>query len=327
MKKRICTLLLAICLVMVSVSGCGNIASNSSTGKANIFFSVARSDTFIELLVSAAENAASEQGITMDVANAENDIEKQVSQLKEATKSGKYDAIICILVDADTTVEIKAVTEGLPIVFLNSCPQEDLLEAGQYVYVGSDEKVSGQYQVEYVLDKLASKSEINVVLLKGPSIHPTASERTSAVKNAFADSGKKVNYVFLDSADWEVEKAKNMFLIFLKTKQPYDCIICNNDDMALGVIEACKQENIDLSNIPVLGVDATQKGCEAIQAGDMAFTVYQPAKGQGEVAVKVAAVLGNGKDTQGMEGATENGKYVWVPFEKVDKSNVADYMK
>ncbi|MGB4660074.1 MAG: substrate-binding domain-containing protein [Mobilitalea sp.] len=327
MKKTSCTLVLLISIIIISIAGCSNNAGSSSEGTANVFFSVARTDTFIELLVSAAEKAAGEQGVKIEIANAENNIENQVSQLKEATKSGKYDAIICILVDADTTVEIKAVTEGIPIVFLNSCPEEDLLEQGQYVYVGSDEKVAGQYQVEYVLEKLASKNELNVVLLKGPPIHPSAIERTTAVKNTFIDSGKKVNYVFLDAADWEVEKAKNMFLTFLKTKQPYDCVICNNDDMAIGVIEACKEENIDLSNIPILGVDATQRGCEAIQAGDMAFTVYQLASGQGEMAVKVAAALGNGKDTKGIEGATENGKYVWVPFEKVDKSNVSKYMK
>jgi len=327
MKNRIYALILIISIMAISIVGCNSNTGESPAGETSVFFSVARTDTFIELLQSSAVKAASDQGITMDIVNAENNIENQVSQLKEATKSGKYDAIICILVDADTTVEIKAVTEGLPIVFLNSCPEEGLLETGKYVYVGSDEKVAGQYQVEYVLDKLASKSELNVVLLKGPSIHPSAIERTTAVKNAFADSGKKVNYVFLDAANWEVEKAKNMFLTFLQTKQPYDCIICNNDDMALGIVEACKQKNIDLSNLPILGVDATQKGCEAIQAGDMAFTVYQPASGQGEVAVKVAATLGSGKDTQGMEGATEDGKYVWVPFEKVDKSNVADYMK
>ncbi|MFR1950619.1 MAG: hypothetical protein ACLS3D_11815 [Roseburia hominis] len=57
----------------------------------------------------------------------------------------------------------------------------------------------------------------------------------------------------------------------------------------------------------------------------MAFTVYQSGSGQGEAAVKAAIALGSGGTTQGMEGLSDDGLYVWVPFEKVDSSNVADY--
>lgn len=60
-------------------------------------------------------------------------------------------------------------------------------------------------------------------------------------------------------------------------------------------------------------------------AGDMAFTVYQSATGQGEMAVKAAIDLANGGDLSGFKGVTKDKKYVWVPFEKVDSSNVKDY--
>lgn len=95
--------------------------------------------------------------------------------------------------------------------------------------------------------------------------------------------------------------------------------------MALGIIDACKEENIDLDKLPVLGIDATANGCEAIENGDMAFTVYQSGKGQGTAAVEAAAHLANGESVGSMDGVTDDGKYVWVPFEKVDKSNVSDY--
>lgn len=75
---------------------------------------------------------------------------------------------------------------------------------------------------------------------------------------------------------------KEMMEVFFKTGQPYDCVISNNDSMALGAIEALKEHGDDLSEIPVLGVDATTDGCASIKAGEMAFTVYQSATGQGK---------------------------------------------
>ena len=74
----------------------------------------------------------------------------------------------------------------------------------------------------------------------------------------------------------------------MKTGSEVDCVICNNDTMALGVVEACKEAGIDLNSVPVVGVDATADGCQSIQNGDMAFTVYQSGSGQESKAVEMA---------------------------------------
>lgn len=315
----------AIVMIVVSVSGCGqNVAGGKSGIK--IFFSLNQMDTFRQTLVDSAAEQAAQMGAQFVMEDAEGSIEKQVEQLKEAAAQN-YDVIICSPVSVDTAVQLKMSAGDIPIVFVNSCPDEKHLQKGKYIYVGSSEQVAGQFQAEYVLSRLSGRQEINVVLIKGPASHSATEGRTTGVKRTLEESGKQIHYVFEDSANWDTGQAQKLFELFLRTGVSADCVICNNDSMALGVMEACRNNGIDCSTLPILGVDATADGCEAIRNGDMAFTVYQSGSGQGHAAVDAAIQLVGSGSVKDIEGSTEDGKYVWVDFERVDSSNVSNYAK
>ncbi len=313
-----------LAVVLFALTGCGSDSSVASNKDIKILLILNQMDSFRGTLVSAARETAEAQGVQFAFKDAEGSIENQVNYLKAAQQEG-YDVILCSPVSAETAVELKASAGDIPIVFINSSPDEKQLKEGKYIYAGSDEFVSGQFQAEYVLNKLADRQEINVVLLKGEKVHSATIGRTNGVKQTLEARGKKINYVFEDYGDWDQGLAKHMFEIFLKTGSPVDCVICENDSMALGVIEACKEANIDLNTLPVLGVDATADGCAAIKNGDMAFTVCQSGVGQGRAAVQAAIRFAQGESVDSLEGVSEDGKYVWVPFEKVDSTNVAKY--
>lgn len=329
MKKKLSILL---CIVMIAslFAGCGKGSTEGGTASASgsekiLIASTTEGDAFRDSLVAAIESACDKLGASHDTVMAGESAEKQVEQVKNAKEQG-YTAIICRLVDTDTALQIERAAGDLPIIFVNSCPDEQYLEADKYIYVASDENVAGTYQAEYVLDKLSAKDEINVMILKGEKAHSATKPRTDAAKTVLNASGKKINYVFEDYADWSPELGKEYFEIFHSTGKNVDCIISNNDSMAVGAIEGMEECGVDPSSVIVCGIDATTDGCQLVKDGKMDFTVCQNAVNQGNAAVDVAVMLSQGKSIKDYSGVADTGYQVWVDFEKVDSSNVDSYM-
>lgn len=327
MRKGI-SYLLSIIIVSLCFTGCGNGKSNASNGKGiKILFSYTEEDdnSFRDTLSENAKSYADSVGAILDVQDPEGSIENQVEQFKSAKEKG-YSAIICIPENVDTARQLMAAADDLPIIFVNKSPDESVLEEDKYIYVGSNEEVAGKYQAEYILEKFASKSEINIALLKGEKGHSATIGRTNSFIEVLNNSDKKVNIIFNDFADFSTDGAQSQFNVFLSTGQEVDVIACNNDAMSIGVINALRENGIEPSNIPVLGVDATSAGCKAIVDGDMVFTVYQSAAGQGEYTARVAIALATSGTIKDLEYVDEDGKHIWIPFEKVDSSNAKEYM-
>lgn len=193
--KRLMSAALVAALGVTCLGGCqagstgGDTAVNGKGVK--IYVSLSQADAFRNTLIDAAKKTAEASGAEIVVYDAENSIENQVAQIKQAVAED-YDAIMCGPVDADTALELEALAGDIPIVFYNSCPDASVLEPDKYIYVGSDEGVAGQYQAEYILDQMSDKDEINVVLLKGPKNHSATKGRSEEFKNTLKASGKKI---------------------------------------------------------------------------------------------------------------------------------------
>ena len=305
-----------------SLAACGRSSGGGSGVK--IMYSLNKLDDFRSLLLKGVQDAASAEGVTLDVQSECATVDEQIQQVKSA-KSGGYDAIICLPVDPTTALQLEVAADGLPMIFVNSMPSSDHLKADQYMYVGSYEWDAGRYQAEYVWSKLGNPKELNAIIFEGEQGHAGTIGRTGAVKEFFRNNGVNANFVFCDYATWSDQIAAEKFEVFLKTKQDFDAVFCNNDTMAIGVVDAMKKHGFSTEDIPVCGVDATEAGCQSIVDGGMQFTVYQSAAGQGEMSVKTAIALATSGSAKDIEGLTDDGTIVWVPFEKVDASNVTSY--
>lgn len=324
-RTKIVSLLLVLILCFMTACGQGagkNGGSVDGKGIKAILTISDGSDTFRASLAAAAKEAADSCGMSLEILDAAGSSEAQMNHIKNAKDA---DVIICALCDSSMAQQMEALAGDKPIVFINSCPSEEYLEPNHYVYVGSDEGVAGGLQAEYVLNYYQSQDSLNIAIIKGESTHSATIGRTKANKAVLNASGKQIHYVFEDNADWGTDTAAEMFDLFLATGQSVDAVLCNNDSMALGIVEAAKANGLNFENLLVLGVDATEGGLASVAQGEMACTVYQPAVGQGKAAVLAAAQMVHGDSIASLEGAESNEMYMWVPFELVTKENVGSY--
>ena len=163
MQKRQGILLAATMFVLLG-SGC---QSDKTNGNIKIYYSAIEDGDYYEDWASQLQEHATLYDASFDVGYAQNSVETQDAQIKNAAVDG-CNVFLCGLVSPDTVTEVKAAAGDTPIVFINNAPEDRALEKDRYIYVASDEFMAGQYQAEYVLEKFGQKQEINVVILKGP---------------------------------------------------------------------------------------------------------------------------------------------------------------
>ncbi|MCR4781933.1 MAG: substrate-binding domain-containing protein [Lachnospiraceae bacterium] len=328
MNSRIFKKLLSLAVVsfvfVSTLTSCGSNQGNSADGVKVKLIMTDTKDAFRKNLSDNIKEQASSQGVNLTMVNTGDDVDKQAKEVRKAKSEG-YKAIILRLSDAETALQMNVASNGLPIIYVNTQPNDEHLSDSEYIYVGSKEQDAGKYQADYVYKKLNNPSSFNAIIFEGEKGHSGTIGRTSAVKKFFRQKNVSVNYVFMDYANWTSEEAKAKFNTFMKTKQSVDAIFCNNDTMAIGAVEALKENGLDPKKIPVCGVDASKEGCQSIVDGDMSFTVLQDAETQAEMAVKCASLLGKGKSIKDVKYATDDGKYIWVPFKPVDSSNASQY--
>jgi inositol transport system substrate-binding protein len=94
-------------------------------------------------------------------------------------------------------------------------------------------------------------------------------------------------------------------------------VIANNDESAIGAIQAMKAAGVDMKAVVVGGVDATQDALQAMQAGELDVTVFQDAAGQGKGALDAALALSKGEKIE---------PKTYIPFQLVTPANIGDFL-
>jgi inositol transport system substrate-binding protein len=280
-------------------------------------------DNFLTVLRNGIQKYADENGHTVQIEDAQNDVAKQLDQINNFIASG-VDAIIVNPVDTSATQAMSdaAAAGGVPLVYVNRQPINlDTLPDNQ-AFVASNEVDSGTLETKEVcrLFKEAGKTEASVYVIMGELSNQAAVQRTQDIHDVIdgGECGVKINIIDKQTSNWRRDEAQNLMTNWLSTNTPFDGVIANNDESAIGAIQALKAAGVDMDSVVIGGVDATQDALAAMQAGELDVTVFQNAAAQGSGSVDAAVKLARGEPVE---------QKVWVPFELVTPANINDYLQ
>lgn len=279
-------------------------------------------DNFLTVLRNGMiEMADGMEGVDIQVEDAQNDVAKQLDQINNFIASG-VDAVIVNPVDTSATMAMTAAAEaaGVPLVFVNRQPiNVDTLPDNQ-AFVASNEIESGTLEAFEICKNLRAAGKgggAKAYLMMGELSNQAAVQRTKDVHDILAtDMCSFITLIDEQTANWSRDKAQDLMTNWLSSGEPFDALFANNDEMAIGAIQAMKAAGIDMASVEVGGVDATADALASMAGGDLDVTVFQNAAGQGAGALDAALRLARGEDVD---------QKVFIPFELVTPQNLANY--
>ena len=300
-------------------------------------------DTFISSMSQSLEQLAQEeesrigQKIILFISDSRHNQTTQMDHVDRFLARGCD--ILCVnMVDRTGAAVIvdKAEAEGVPLIFFNRQPVDEDIQRWEHTYyVGASAQESGTLEGELVLNAWTSDPArwdrngdgvVQYVMLEGEPGHQDSLLRTEYAIQTIADGGVEVERLARDTANWNRAQASARTTRWLEEfGGQVEVILSNNDDMALGAIDALKETERPLEDWPmVVGIDATKPALEALEAGELYGTVFNDAQGQAKAMLDLALALYHGEDPA-QAVALEEEHYVWLPYLPVTRENLARF--
>lgn len=281
-------------------------------------------------------------GIALDMQDAANDVSTAISKLEAALTKGTDVVAICAPDRESTeTMAQKCDEEGVPAVFFNMEPMETTMQSYDNIYyVGAQAKESGEMCAQALINYWNANTEIadkngdgvlQLVVLQGEIGQQDVVLRTQAYEETLKAQGIDYEVLAMDTANWDQAQALDKMNAWITAYgiDGIEGVLCNNDNMAMGAVQACINNGYNTGDkekfVPIVGIDANIDALEAMKAGSLLGTVLNDRQNQSDAIINVIKAVKEGKEITGdVVGVdcTVEGKYVWVPYVIVDESNL-----
>ncbi|TNC72177.1 substrate-binding domain-containing protein [Rubellimicrobium roseum] len=272
---------------------------------------------FMQIWSAALEQHPSVQdgSVEVTVFDGRYDALVQQDQFETMITEG-YDAIIFVPIDIEAgAAAVQAAADaGIPVIGSNTRVNSDLLTA----YVGSNDVESGRMEAEYVLGQIGCEEGGNVVILEGPIGQSAQIQRLEGNQEALA-ACPNVTVLEQQTANWSRAEAQTLMENWLTTHgDTIDGVIGQNDEMALGAIEAIKGAGLNVSDFAIAGIDGITDALNAVKAGEMQ-SILQDANAQAQGALDLAIFHASGMP-EGWEPQSE----IWAQYPDMPWNDGAD---
>jgi D-xylose transport system substrate-binding protein len=267
---------------------------------------------------------AEQNGIRVIVNNANNDSDLQYEQVKEMLKQN-IDVLVIAPNDCYSEARcVKAAKEkNVPVISYDRLVGNADVDA----YISFDHTQVGTLMASYLVDKVP---EGGYMIVNGSDTDTNSKMIYDGAMNVlqpYIDNGKIQILAQTSVEGWKRENAYDFVAEELKKhSQEVKAILCGNDSMAWGVIDALSEAQI-AEQVTVVGQDADLVACQRIVNGKQALTVYKPIKNLVEMTVEECKKLVNGEkiDSQGtINDGTYEVPYIFIEVEAVTKDNIDD---
>mgnify|MGYP001058673045 CR=1 FL=1 len=285
-------------------------------------------DAFMTTYRNALQEILEGKGYTVTFMDGKNDQAEQNNQINNFITQD-VDALIInpVMTSAADQIINTVKNADIPTVLINREPTAEQMSAyDKLVYVGCDASQSGTMQGELILDT-ENKGDINgdgkvsYIMIQGDPENVDAQYRTEFSVKALTDAGMEVEELDLQRGDWDRNKGQEIAQNDLaKFGDEIEVVFCNNDDMAIGALQAIQAAGRKVNeDIYLVGVDALDAALNEVANGNMTGTVLNDAQGQAQGAVDaMEALLGGATYASGEQS-------IYVDYVKVTPENVADF--
>ncbi|MEJ8815554.1 substrate-binding domain-containing protein [Variovorax ureilyticus] len=241
----------------------------------------------------------------------------------------KFDAIVIAPFDLDASGPPidRAIAAGIPVI--GSALKTKSTKLTSEIIV---DDVEGGRLIAVEMSKLLG-GKGNIALLEGPIGQSAQLERRRGIDAGMKESpGLKL--LVAKSGNWSRAEGQALMENWLSAyPNQINGVLAENDEMALGAIEAMKAKNVNLAKVPVVAIDGIPDGKRAVADGTMTMTLYKYARAEGQGALDLALRALEGPSYK-PQSEVWNGLMAWgdgtaknytVPWLPLSKSNVAKY--
>lgn len=312
-RGRLAAVVLTTSLVLAGTAACGRGdtdggGSGEGSGKSvTLSLSTLNNPFFVDVR-DGAQEAADELGIDLTVVDAQNDSTAQTDQIASAVSSGTEGLLInAVDSDAAAAAVAPALSGDLPVIGVDRT-----VNGAEITSLVSSDNVAGGSQAADALAKAIGEQGKVIVLQGQPGTSASRDRGAGFTEGIAAYPGIEV--VAMQTANFDRAQALDVATNLLQANADVVGIFAENDEMALGAIQALGARAGD--DVHVVGFDGTDDGLAAVESGTLEATIAQQPRELGRQSVELMADV--------LAGETVDSE-VPVAVETVTKDNVGDY--